>query len=52
VGGLFDPSQKESCGGLYENTPHVLIVSGTLRRCGLVGVGVVFLEKVCHWGRF
>ena len=22
-----------------------------IRRCGLVGVGGVFLEEVCHWGR-
>jgi hypothetical protein len=26
--------------------------SGTIRRCGLVGVGVALLEEVCHyWGR-
>jgi hypothetical protein len=25
-------------------------VSGTLRRCGLVGVGMVLLEEVCHCG--
>ena len=24
--------------------------SGTLRRCGHVGVGVALLEEVCHWG--
>jgi hypothetical protein len=26
------------------------IGSGTIRKCGLVGVGVALLEKVCHWG--
>ena len=25
--------------------------SGTVRRCGLVGVGMAFLDKVCHWQR-
>jgi hypothetical protein len=24
--------------------------SGMIRRCGLVGVGVVLLEEVCHCG--
>ena len=24
--------------------------SGTIRRCGLVGVGVALLEEVCHSG--
>jgi hypothetical protein len=24
--------------------------SGTIRRCGLAGIGVDFLEEVCHWG--
>ena len=24
--------------------------NGTIRRCGLVGVGVVLLEEVCHCG--
>jgi hypothetical protein len=24
--------------------------SSTIRRCGLIGVGVVLLEEVCHWG--
>jgi hypothetical protein len=24
--------------------------SGTVRRCGLVGVGIAFLEEVCHFG--
>jgi hypothetical protein len=26
------------------------IGSGTIRRCGLVAVGVVLLEEVCHCG--
>jgi hypothetical protein len=25
--------------------------SGTIRRCGLVGVGVALLQEVCHDGR-
>jgi hypothetical protein len=24
--------------------------AGTIRRCGLVGVGVALLKEVCHWG--
>ena len=27
--------------------PHRLIGSGTVRRCGFVGVGVVLMEEVC-----
>lgn len=30
--------------------PHMFIGSGTIRRCGLSGVGVVLLEEVCHGG--
>jgi hypothetical protein len=30
--------------------PHRLIGSGIIRRCGLVGIGVVLLKDVCHWG--
>jgi hypothetical protein len=44
------------CGGLNRNGPHRLIYlntwhrgSGTVRRCGLIGVGVAFLE-VYHCG--
>jgi hypothetical protein len=32
------------CGCWNENDPHRLIGSGTIRRCGLVGVGVALLE--------
>lgn len=38
------------CGGLNGNGPHRLIVSGTVRICGLVEVDVVLLEKVYHLG--
>ena len=38
-----------NCGGLNENGSHKPIGSSTIRRCGLVGVGVT-LEDVCHWG--
>jgi hypothetical protein len=37
------------CGGSNKNGFHRLIGSGTIRRCGLVGVGVALLKKVCHW---
>ena len=44
-------------GGLNRNGPYILmcmnawpIRSGTIRRYGLVGVGVVLLEEVCHCG--
>ena len=30
---------------------HKLIGSDTIRRCGFVGVGVAFLEEVCHCGQ-
>ena len=32
------------CGGLYMFGPG----SGTIRRCGLVGVGVALLKEGCH----
>jgi len=34
------------CGGLKMLGPG----TGTVRRCGLVGVGVALLEEVCHCG--
>jgi hypothetical protein len=34
------------CGGLNMLVPRI----GTIRTCGLVGVGVTLLEKVCHCG--
>jgi hypothetical protein len=34
------------CGGLNMLGPG----SGTIRRCGLVEVGVALLEDVCHCG--
>jgi hypothetical protein len=33
------------CDGLNMRGPG----SGTIKRCGLVGVGVTFLEEVCHY---
>ena len=36
--------QKLMCDGLYMFGPG----SGTIRRCGPVGVGVDLLELVCH----
>jgi hypothetical protein len=37
------------CGGLKGNGPHRPIGNGNFKRCGFVGVGVVFVEEVCHW---
>ena len=36
--------QGVECGGLNMLGPG----NGTIRRCGLIGVGVAFLEEVCH----
>ena len=36
------------CGGLNENGPLRLIGNGTIRKCGLVKVGVALLEEMCH----
>ena len=38
------------CGGLNKNGPYRPVGSGTIRRCGLVGIGVALLEEVCHRG--
>ena len=38
------------CGSLNVIGPHKLIGSGTIRRCGLAGVGMVMSEEVCHCG--
>ena len=35
------------CGSLSVIGPHNLIGSGTIRRCGFVGVGMALLEEVC-----
>jgi len=39
-------NMKAECCGLNMLGPG----SGTLRRCGLVGVGVALWEEVCHCG--
>ena len=36
----------EECGDLYMPDTG----SGTIKRCGVVGVGVALLEEVCHCG--
>ena len=39
------------CGGLNRYGPHRLMYLNawpTISRCGLVGVGVILLEEVCH----
>jgi hypothetical protein len=33
------------CGGLNKIGPG----SGTIKRCGLIGVGVTLLEEMCHF---
>ena len=38
--------RKTLCGGLNENGPLRFLGSGSIRRCGLVEVGVTFLEAV------
>ena len=43
-------SQGLEYGGLNVVGPCNLKGSGTLRRCGFVGVGVALLEKTCHCG--
>lgn len=40
-----------ACGSLNGLGPHNLIASGTGRRCGFVGVGMIFLEEVGYWGQ-
>jgi hypothetical protein len=35
----------DSCDGLNVLGPG----SGTIKKCGLVGVDVTLLEEVCHW---
>lgn len=45
------PSQVTSCGGLARNGSHRPTGSAATRTYGLVGVGVAFLEQVCHWGQ-
>ena len=42
VGASYIPT----CGALYILGPE----SGTIRRCGLVGVGVTLFDEVCHCG--
>lgn len=41
-----------TCGDLNRNGPHRLIFEclGSSVKCGLIGVGVVLLEEVYHWG--
>ncbi|KAL6034331.1 hypothetical protein STEG23_034951, partial [Scotinomys teguina] len=46
------------CGGLNKNGHHRLIdldisspESGTIKSCGLVGVGAALLEEECHCGQ-
>lgn len=51
-GCVLPPSFKRSiimvqyCGGLKENGPHRLIEICTVRRCGLIGIGVPLLMEV------
>jgi hypothetical protein len=54
---LSDYNNKYMCGDLNRNGPQTLmclnachIGHGTIRSCGLMGVGVALLEEVCHCG--
>jgi hypothetical protein len=45
------------CGGFNGYSPHRLMCldawpmgSGSIKRCGLVGVGVALLGELCHYG--
>lgn len=38
------------CGGLNAVGPQNLVGSGTVRRCGFAGMGIAWLEEVCHCG--
>lgn len=40
-------SAKVDCGSVNENGPHGLRGSGTIRKYGVVGIGVSLLEEVC-----
>ena len=40
----------KNTGSLNVIGPHKLTGSGIIRKCGLVGVDMVLLEKVCHCG--
>ena len=60
--GKYQPSYEnmqcnDGCDGLNRYGIHRFIClnawsieSGTIRRCGFVGVGVALLEEMCHWG--
>jgi hypothetical protein len=41
---LFEKENMTHCGALNKNSPHRSIGSGSIGRCGLVGVGVALLE--------
>ena len=50
--------QGVECAGLNKFSPYRLMClnawptgNGTIRRCGLIGVGVALLEEMCHCGR-
>ena len=40
--------QGVECGSLNVDPSHKLIGCDNIRRCGFVGVGMAFLEEVCH----
>lgn len=46
AGGPGFESLLHGCSGLKENCPHKLTGSGTVKRCDLVGAGVVLLKEV------
>lgn len=44
-------ARKREYGGLHENGLRRPIGSGTIRRCGILRVGVALLKEVRHWGQ-
>lgn len=44
------PTVNKNCGGMNKNGPNRPIGNGTIKKCGVVGVGVTLLHKMCRWG--
>jgi hypothetical protein len=42
--------RAKPCGAFNETDSPRPIGSCNFRWCGLVGIGVVFVKEVCHWG--
>ena len=42
------PTVNKNCGGMNKNGPHKPKGNGTIRKCGIIGVGITFLHKMRH----